>query len=328
MSGEAKSVAELRQEFHECYGNGDDFEGIDLINFLTAAGRFITDIVGADAANRGMAEIARALDVDCKVDEDWASALDDALGDAYCWPLGVVFYELNAYAYYGFILNGGQTEEERAELLKQRIDIAVSFMSKVPLKAWNLSLGDVGRTYTLALGRWALDNGDGIEPSALAIFGGISERRVRNMMAGRHSVFRSVDGKIPAKDALDWLKSRPKFRPSVWRMQETFSDLAKRPPSELETVFFVPVARDGSIFHPGLVRDGKFSIGAEGQEKELDSYSDALNALQKLSEPIWRRPSPLGSWTRVTAVRWERISDLDLERYAAKFEQCRLGVEQ
>ena len=267
MSQEAKSVSDLRQEFHDCYGNGDDFEGDALIAFLIAAGRFIEDIVGPEATNRGMAEIARALDVECKADEDWASALDDAWGDAFCWPLGVVFYELNAYAYYGFVLNGGKTADERAELLKKRIDIAASFMTKLPVEVWSLSLGDVGRTFKLASGRWALVTDDAIEPSALAIFGGISERRVRNMMAGKDSVFKSVNGKIPAKEALDWLESRPTFRPSVWRVQETFADLVKRPPVELEDVLFIPVARDGTIFHPGLERDGKFSIGAEGQEQ-------------------------------------------------------------
>jgi hypothetical protein len=306
----------IRTEFHANYGSGRDFEGLDLVGFVVSSGRFLGEIVGEGAADRGMAEVVRTLGYECKADEDWASALEEhAFGNAYTWRIGARFHDLNAYAHYGITLSGGRTAEERESWLKKLIEETTAFIKKVPFDAWNLQAGDINHTHRLALGRWALDNDEAIEPYALAEFGGVTERRIRNLMAGSERIFGSEDGgRVPARDALGWLRRRPSFRPSAWREQSTFEDLADTQPLALDSVHFVPVAKDGTIFHRGLARDGVYTVGEEGNELRTASFEEALATLQRLPFPTWRRPSPYGVWTMVRGIRWERLSDEDLER--------------
>ncbi|NGQ92454.1 hypothetical protein G5V65_16280 [Rhodobacter sp. HX-7-19] len=70
---------------------------------------------------------------------------------------------------------------------------------------------------------------------------------------------------------------------------------------------FVPVAADGSHFHPGLERGGKFMIGAKGEEVSYPSFNEALSALQKMATPRWRRPNEAGNWGIVSGRDWKRI---------------------
>src|ERR1035437_3654448 len=117
----------------------------------------------------GMALIVRDLGYRCDTDGDWAEALtSQASGDAYCWPLGAKFHNLNCYANFGIALNGGATSEQRKQEIDKLIKETSAFMSKVPFDAWQISPGDAAHTLRLAKGRWALDMGQTIEPYALA----------------------------------------------------------------------------------------------------------------------------------------------------------------
>ena len=144
-------ATKLREEFHEDYGNGRD-EGTSMIAFAIAAGRFLGEIVGAEAADRGMAEIAHALDIPCKTGEDWVEAMENAWGDAFCWPMGVKFHDLNAYAYYGFALNSGETADQRGQQLQTLLGEATAFLRQVPIEPWGLSGGDAEHTLRIAQG--------------------------------------------------------------------------------------------------------------------------------------------------------------------------------
>jgi hypothetical protein len=162
-----------------------------------------------------------------------------------------------------------------------------------------------------AQARFQLDTGQDIDPGDLALLGDISERRIRNMMAGKERVFSTKDGKIPATEALSWLKNRAdKFRPSCWRDQNTFEDLAEQT-VEVEDALFVPVASDNSIFHPGLVRNGTFTVGHGKREKKCNSYEIALASLQKLANPSWSRPTSTNGGSQVSVyLGKKRIEDL------------------
>lgn len=306
----------LREDFHRLYGAGSDFEGATLIEVVVRAGDLLAETVGPDAVTTGFAALTRALGYEVNHDADWAEALrDQAFGDAYCWAMGERLHNLNAYAYYGIALNGGRTAEEREALLREEIKAVAAFMAKVPFAAWGIDPGDAGRTLRRAEGRFALDTGAGVDPATLALLGGLSERRIRNMMAGKERRF-DVDGegKILANEALSWLAHRPKeFRPSRWRDQNTFEDLAE-PAAEIEVPAFVPIASDNSVFHPGLVREGTYTVGRGARESRYETYEAALAALQKLADPAWPRPTPNGTWTTVTAARWARMSRADLDR--------------
>lgn len=310
----------LREQFHSQYGNGYDFEGSTLIDIVVGAGQLLTDIVGPENANVGMAALVRQLGYRVEAPEDWAEVLkDDAFGDAFSWKLGATFHNLNAYAYYGIALTGASAAQDREAYLKGEIALAGAFMDKVPFAAWEIDPADAGRTLRLARGRFALDTGDLIEPWALAEFGGVSERRIRNMMAGGERVFEPKDGGVPAAQALDWLKQRKQFRPSTWRDQNTFEDLATADRFELdEEMLFVPVAADGSTFHPGVGGEDGYTTGPTGKETTWPSFEEALTALQRSAEPIWRRPTPRGLRTQARGVRWERTTRTALDRMAAE----------
>jgi hypothetical protein len=80
---------------------------------------------------------------------------------------------------------------------------------------------------------------------------------------------------------------------------------------------FLPVARDGSTFHPGLHRRSGFTIGVKGEELQIADFHEALAELQRMPLPYWRRPNESGKWGIVTGVRWERLDASDLEMLAA-----------
>ncbi|NBN79918.1 hypothetical protein GWI72_16695 [Microvirga tunisiensis] len=314
---ELQSAKTLQEEFSANYGHGRDFEGEAIARFAVAAGRFLGEIVGADVAQVGMAEMARKLGLECHADSDWEHAFEGAWGEAYGWPMGEVFLELNAYAHYGLVLGDHADAGTRAAQIREHLETATAFMKRLPAEAWDVDTGDAGHTLRLALGRWALDHDEAIEPYALAAFGGVSERRIRNMMSGTANSLTNDNGKVPAREALQWLADRETFRPSVWRDQDAGADEAGYPEEEeLGDMLFVPVARDGSHFHPGLARDGKFTIGRPGAELTLPTFEEALAVLQQSASPAWRRPSPMGVWTNVSAVRWDRLGRAELQALA------------
>lgn len=314
---ENSTFQDLFNEFSEKYGcHQGDFEGSDLADFVIAAGHFLSEIVGKEAATKGMAELVRGVGFRCDVDEDWEETLNDRSLDVFSeWPVGTLFFGLNAYANYGIALTAGKTEVEREQALANRIEQAASLMAKVPLKQWDLKGDDAARTVMLAQGRWALDHGHPIEPAALATFAGVTERRVRNLMAGEERIFRTSNGKIFAADALDWLSNKKEFRPSIWRKQEHDYNFVDGGPSEYDDeVLFVPVAKDGSIFSPKLEKEGKFTVGDSKTGQSFGSFRDALTALQKMRRATWQRPNNSGAWSLVSAVSWERKTISDLEQ--------------
>jgi hypothetical protein len=147
---------------------------------------------------------------------------------------------------------------------------------------------------------------------ALAHFGGVSEGRIRNMMSGASRTFTSDDGRIPAQEAHKWLAGRPEFWNSIWREQSLpqYDDNRTAP---LQRAIFVPVARDGSTFHPGLRRGSAYTIGKKGAEEQVADFHTVLEKLQHVPVAYWRRPNSNGSWGSVAGTRWERVDASDFK---------------
>jgi hypothetical protein len=119
-----------------------------------------------------------------------------------------------------------------------------------------------------------------------------------------------------AADALAWLAGRAEFWTSIWRDQPLPRHFDKnRPP--LDRPVFVPAARDGGLFHPGLRRNGAYTVGPKGDETHIADYEAALGALQRMPAAYWRRPNDAGAWGVVRAVEWLRLDISDLEAIAA-----------
>jgi hypothetical protein len=306
--------------FHEQYGNDID-AGSTLAEIITAAGNYLSRIVGAADADAGMARMVRqvvnAAVGGLKDDADWRKALDESSSSCFSeLAFGARLHNLAAYAVYGIVLDCSETAEERAKNLEELVREAAEFLQATPTSQWGISLhSDLHRLVRLATNRWALDNGRPIEPAALAEFGRVTEGRIRNMMSGQKRAFSSVDGGIPAQEALAWLNDRSEFWSSIWRDQSLPQYGVKHRPA-LKQAVFVPVARDGTTFHPGLKRGAGYAIGEKGAEIQVADFDQALEDLQRMPTPYWRRPNEVGNWGIVAGVRWVRMDSSDLEAIA------------
>lgn len=311
-SADESAAAEARRrrdEFHFDYGNQHQFEADVLRDCLIATHAFLSEIAGEMAADDALDSLTRAVFTKDVSPGAWRAVLEEYDGHLFSdLPMGQVFHDLNAYAYHGVALTSGATADEREAYIRGLLERASHFEALIPFAVWGIDGGDLSRTLMLAHGRWALDHGDAIEPQALAIFGGVSERRIRNMMSRTEALFSPKDGRIPADQALDWLRGKPKhFRPSLWQAQDPDEPLDLEP-GRLEQVVFVPVGADGSFFHPGLKRQGVFLLGAGAEDIKVTKFEDALAELQAMVTPVWRRPAGRELWTRVQGIRWERMT--------------------
>ena len=169
----------------------------------------------------------------------------------------------------------------------------------------------ISRIINLALSRHAIDRVEGeVDVVSLATFGGVSEGRVRNMLSsGDGGLSKAGDKANPSVTAISaaaWLKGRKEFFASIWQQPDEAAPEA--PSSDFsEDIVFVPVAADGSHFHPGLKRDGRYRIGAKGAETPHESFDDALAELHRMAVPRWRRPNEVGNWGIVSGREWKRI---------------------
>lgn len=304
-------AAERAAIFHEQYGNNLDAADA-LPEFIIAAADYIAEIVGADETDAGMAIIANGLVAIgggvINNPRQWRAALIAARSDCYSeWQVGSRLHDLAAYAEYGIVLHDSEDAEALAQHVQSLLAQAQNLLAKTPIAQWGLSSNNpLVQLVSIASNRWALDNNEAVEPAALAYFGKLSEGRVRNLMSGENRIFSSKDGKIPAQEALKWLAGRPEFWNSIWR-EQSLPEYPHEPSVPLEQAAFVPVARDGSMFHPGLKRGSSYTIGKKGSEEQVADFHDALGQLQRMPVAYWRRPNASGNWGSVAGVRWERV---------------------
>ncbi len=316
-------ASERAQIFFEQYGN--DIDGAAALpEFIIAAGDYISRIVGPESADAGMALIVEgvvsASGHALHRPADWREALRDS--SSYCfseWPIGEWLHKLAAYAEYGIVLDDNEAAPSTADAetigaeIRCMLSQAEELVASTPFAEWRLSdSNELSRLVMIARNRWALDNNEPVDPAALAYFGKISEGRVRNMMSGADRTFSSADGRVPAAEAHRWLQGRPEFWNSIWKDQNLvqYDDTRTTP---LTKPIFVPVARDGTMFHPGLQRGNSFTIGKKGEEEQVAGFYNALLKLQQMPVAYWRRPNASGNWGTVVVDHWERIDASDFK---------------
>jgi len=88
-------------------------------------------------------------------------------------------------------------------------------------------------------------------------------------------------------------------------VRQLFEPPTMRGKTKSETIL-VPFARDGSFFHPGLVRPRtkQYCVGKKGALQNFDTFDAALNYLKSMDTAHWLRPSENGNWGVVSAVKW------------------------
>lgn len=326
---ETMDLEQRISEFSDYYDYEND-PAVTLVDLVRSAGEFLEKIVGAAAVEAGMKQIIGPLAGGD--DTTWRDDLENGESGAFSeWPLGQMLHDLSAYAYYGIDLSVRE-DEDAAEIsarLQGMVEAATEFLRICPLEAW---LGEarsqqLETTILLARNRWALDHDRPVEPEALAIFGGVKMSRMRNMLAGKDPELRRENGLVPAHEAHSWLAGRDGYYPSIWKTaRPTGDDDDESFP--VSAPLFVPAARDGSVFHPGLERRYGFTIGEKGREVQIRTYEEALRLLQEMPVPAWRRPaSGRGGWSIVRGVSWARVSLEELDRRARSEREIRKLAE-
>ncbi len=107
--------------------------------------------------------------------------------------------------------------------------------------------------------------------------------------------------------------ARPSFKPSVWHLDDAANTVAADEQIEvLGDILFVPVAKDGTFFSPECKRSSGYQLGPKGLERTYDDYVEALEALNAMEVPRWRRPNARGYWGTVTAISWTRKTRAEL----------------
>ena len=70
----------------------------------------------------------------------------------------------------------------------------------------------------------------------------------------------------------------------------------------------VPFAKDGSCFHPGLIRaKGTYLVGGKTDRKTFKTFVAGLDYLKSMRTARWWRPSVNGNSGTVTAVKGDRL---------------------
>lgn len=221
--------------------------------------------------------------------------------------VGKLFRDLTAYGDYGFVLEPFREVEQRRHYLEGQIQKAEALLSVLPVEKWEIKGKLFVSKLEKAIARWKLDNGQNLTLAEAVLLSGKALQTVKNAFSGPFKGLNkdSKRGEIKAAAYHAWLKGVKGFRYSIWELQ--FDEKAVSYKETLdEEMWFLPVAKDGSVFTPEIKRDDIYVIGPEGRETEHADFEEALAALQRMSTPFWRRPSQQGVWTRVSAVEWRR----------------------
>lgn len=193
--------------------------------------------------------------------------------------------------------------------------------------AFNLSDTLLARDASRA--RLKLDNGTPITLHELAALSGVTPKRIQNAIYAKTDEAPLVgkNGLIAPEACEPWLSARD-YQRSLWKQVNALAPLVESWGADIllteverdeviEDYIFIPVANDGSVFHPGLMREGRYAIGQKGVEQAIESFEQALDQLSKMETPRWRRPnSESGNWGIVSGQSWKRVRRGDLDRAA------------
>lgn len=299
ISPEAMTAEDRRQSWINRemtgYGNVNWDYGKELLEILERHFRIIEMILGKEEVAPHLFKMLPGPDIDGTT---WEEAFEEYLPlMTQLWAADKLLDCVALYGFYGVIDHDVPVEKRSGVVTSLAAEIG-RFCSLVQPNPQ----GAIHLVSQLAISRYAIDTGEGeVDLQSLALFGGVTEGRIRNILSSGYGSLEKVGQRVTAASAAAWLKGRKEFFVSIWQQPEVPS------PDFSDEVVFVPVAADGSHFHPGLARVGKFMIGAKGEEVSYPSFNEALSALQKMATPRWRRPNEAGNWGIVSGRDWKRI---------------------
>ncbi len=301
---ETMSVADRRDDWFENLMQSQDYSDWDfsgeLLEALSNRFRVIEMILGKEETAPHLFAMLHGPDVE---GAHWEEVFDSyAPSQTVEWMGSQLLSDASIFGHYGITSTGIVFDARRAW-----VDAMAEQLDQFRLVANPEPQGVIARIINLALSRHAIDTGEGdVDLQSLALFGGVTEGRIRNILSSNDSGLEKVGQRVTAASAAAWLKGRKEFFTSIWQQHDEVEPEAASA-DFVDDVVFVPVAADGSFFHPGLARSGKFMIGAKGEEVSCPTFDEALGALQKMATPRWRRPNDAGNWGIVSGRDWKRV---------------------
>jgi hypothetical protein len=311
------TAEERRDAFHEMgFRHGDDYHYWDyaqwIAEMLTQALEHIEGLVGVEVAAGPLRQLVHdvAHQGGYSSAETWRDVLDDVLAAGTVWPVAKRIDNALLYGLFG-VTPEEIAKSDRADWIAVLVKEVTEFANRSDVRALSGDRNPIILIANLAASRFALDTGRGeVDLHSMSVLGSVSEGRVRNLLSGSDGgLERGPEGGIVALSALTWLQKRKDFVQSIWNTDVPDVPAEGEPsePIDLDRTIFVPVARDGSIFNPSLLRGGLYQIGAKGEEQHFTSFSEALSALNAMTVPRWRRPNEKGHWGIVTGIAWQRV---------------------
>jgi hypothetical protein len=282
-----------------------------VAEMLVQALEHVEGLVGEETAAAPLRQLVQPVaDQGYPNAETWRDVVDDIFAAGSVWPISERLQNALLYGMYG-VTPANIQPEDRGKWIANLVKEVVAFAGRSDVQAMEGEANAIVRIANLSSSRHALDTGRGeVDVHSMSVFASVSEGRVRNLLSGAEgSLERGHEGGIVAMSALTWLQKRKGFLNSIWAEEELVTTEGCEPadPIDLDRIIFVPVARDGSIFNPDLVRSGVFQVGAKGEEQNFNTFSEALLALNTMPVPRWRRPNDKGHWGIVSGVSWQRV---------------------
>lgn len=298
-----------------CQAFGEWFDmdvdpSVELGQLVLRMGDMLEVVFGSEQTTRAMLPLVTFG----QGGDDWR-ALTEEFDNYGEWDLGSRLIGLLTYAVFGVV--HGAPFSQKDDALSESLDRARKLIDGCSIDGWlnPPESSPLRATVLMAEGRRDIDARRSIAPEALAHLGGVKLSRIRNMISGQTpDLPRDEEGKILYEPAMAWLTKREAFLPTIWRDQA--EDGPNDQSEALPRPVFVPVARDGSIFHPGLCRKGLYQIGPKDSPEHVDDFDRALAALQHAHVAQWRRPNSNGNWGLVSAFEWRRVDRSDLDALA------------
>lgn len=240
----------------------------------------------------------------------WRDVVEDTLAAGTVWPISGRLQDALQYGMFG-VTPSNIPFQDREGWVAGLVEEVHAFAARSDVRALDGEGNAIVTIANLASSRRSLDTGHGeVDVHSMSVLGSVSEGRIRNLLSGSEgSLERGPEGGIIALSALTWLQKRKGFLNSIWAKEERSSADGDEPmePIDPDRMIFVPVARDGSIFNPDLLRGGHFQVGAKGEEQNYGTFTEALSALNSMPVPRWRRPNDKGHWGIVSGVTWQRV---------------------
>lgn len=236
-------------------------------------------------------------------------------------PIVLLFSRLRWYGEDGSFHYTDSDTIKDSEALKEEISLAQQFHEWLPSNWLTLSetggKGTFGKVVQLSEARYAFDTQQDLAVDQIIVLSGMNRRSVQNAISktGEIGLLVNDKGVISYQEAVRWLNGRRNFTfTKIYHPKEAENKNEQLLQKNEDTGYaFIPVTDDGVAFLPDLKREHGYQIGKYGQEEYVSDYFRALEKLQAMDTPRFRRPNKQDNWGIKVGMIWRRIAVAELD---------------